>query len=163
MTTSTAAQTSPLDRTPPLAFCLAVPAIIALQGLILYAMGRVPICTCGTVKLWEGVVDSGENSQHIFDWYTFTNIIHGFGLYFLLWLVLARSPLALRLVLAVLTEGGWELLENSDLIINRYRAETVSFDYFGASIANSITATLTSLLRSAPAYLLPVWSWVALT
>ena len=125
-------------------FLLAVALWLAI-GAILLAMGRVPICTCGTVKLWWGVVQSAENSQHIADWYSFSHVIHGLLFYFFAhvlwrrWKLLGGKPAVWALPIAVAFEGLWELLENSPLIIDRYRAVTVSFGYEGDAVINSLS------------------------
>lgn len=121
-----------------------------------YALGRIWICACGTVKLWEGEVYSEGNSQHIFDWYSFSHVAHGFLFYGLGYLLLRNRRPALAFALALVIEAGWEILENSPIIIERYRAETISLDYFGDSILNSTVDTLAMVLGYCLAARLPV-------
>ena len=143
-------------RRPQLVCTALVLVIVISAALIELAMGRVPWCRCGYIKLWHGVVYSSENSQHITDWYTFTHIVHGIGFYALLWLVARRLPVRVRFVLAVLLEAAWEVLENTPMVINRYRAATISLDYFGDSVINSMSDIVARMAGFWMAYRLPV-------
>ena len=147
----------------PLALVLAV---VVATALILLAMDRVPICKCGAVKLWHGAVLSAENSQHLTDWYTPSHLIHGFLFYGGLWL-LGRATgwylsLGLRLVLATLIEAGWEITENTDMVINRYREATIALDYYGDSVLNSVSDIVAMIVGFVLASRLPVLATVAI-
>ena len=118
--------------------------LVAATLAILFAMDRPPICECGYVSLWYGDINSSGNSQHLSDWYTPSHIIHGMLFYGLGWLLFTRlgvgGPTSRKwsFTLAIALEAAWEIIENTPLVIDRYRSVTVNWGYSGDSIINSM-------------------------
>lgn len=134
--------------------------IVVAAAITLLAMGRVPWCDCG-IDLW-GTTGTSEGSQQFFDWYTPSHLLHGFIFYWLLWLVARRLDMGWRLVIAMLVEAAWEIVENTDAVIERYREVTISLDYYGDSVLNSVMDMLAMWLGFWLAMRLPVWASVAI-
>jgi hypothetical protein len=137
--------------------------LIAAAALAEYALGRVPISKSGRVLFWVGDINSAENSQQLVDWYSFTHLLHGFIGYGLVRLVSrGKWPIGLCLVLTILFEASWEVCENTRFVIERYRAATISLDYYGDSILNSVSDMLFCALGFSLAAYIPVWLTVAI-
>lgn len=135
--------------------------MIALAAAILLAMGRPPICTCGEIALWEPSAASAKTSQMLADWYSPSHLVHGFLFYAALWLAARRTPVELRFLVALLMEIGWEILENTPLIIDRYREETAAIGYTGDSVINSLSDVAMMALAFLAARRLPLWASIA--
>jgi hypothetical protein len=125
-----------LKRLQPFAIFLITLSLLA--GIEL-GMGRSFFGPDGKFGWWESSIWSNENSQRAADAYSFSHIVHGIGFYGLLWLVARRLPVHQRLYIALLMEAGWEVLENSPIIIDRYRSATVALGYTGDSVLNSMS------------------------
>lgn len=142
----------------------------AIAALIIFAaaaatelgMGRVPICTCGTIDLWVGARDSDKTSQMLTDWYSFSHAVHGFLFYLVLWLLARRWPIEWRFLAALAVEASWEIFENTPFVIDRYRATAAARGYSGDSILNSMSDILLMCIGFLFARRLPVWASVAL-
>jgi hypothetical protein len=132
--------------------------IVAVAAAILLAMGRNPICTCGTIDLWVGARDTPKTSQMLADWYSLSHIVHGLLFFALLWLVARRWSIGTRFIAALLVESAWEVIENTPLVIDRYRETTAALGYSGDSVINSVSDILMMCVGFLVARKLPVWA-----
>ena len=134
--------------------------IVLLAAAILFAMHRPPICTCGTVALWGPV--GPTQSQMLADWYSFSHIVHGLIFYVMLWLVARRWPVEWRFLAALLIEASWELIENTPMVIDRYRTATAALGYTGDTIVNSLSDIAMMAIGFLAARKLPLWAAIVL-
>ena len=132
--------------------------IVAATAAILVAMGRPPICTCGTVDLWVGQANSPRTSQMLSDWYSASHVVHGLLFYAALRLAAPRWPAERRFLAALLIEAAWEVVENTQAVIDRYREATAALGYTGDSVLNSMSDIAMMALGFLAARKLPVWA-----
>ena len=135
--------------------------VCAATAAIELWMGRLPFGPDGRMGLWEGNIWSSEQSQRFADPYTFSHTIHGMLFYAILWLLARRAPVEKRFIGALVMEGAWEVLENSPIIINRYREATIALGYVGDSVFNSVSDILFAALGFLFAWRVRPWVTVA--
>jgi hypothetical protein len=124
----------------------AIPASFAATALMLRLEGRLWFCACGSIQLWSGQICSANNSQHFLDPYSFTHVLHGFLFFWLIAWLLSRLRANWQLALAVAVEAAWEIFENTNFIIDRYRSETAALGYTGDTVVNSFGDILCCLI-----------------
>lgn len=124
---------------------VAIAGAFILSAIFLRVEGRLWICACGSVHVWSGQICSADNSQHFLDPYSFTHLLHGFLFFWLIALLFSRLRRGWQVVLAVVFEVAWELFENTNFIIDRYRSETAALGYAGDSVVNSFGDTICCL------------------
>ena len=117
---------------------LAAAGVLAATAVLMRLEGRLWLCACGRLLPWVGDAWSADTSQHLFDPYSFTHVLHGFAFCGLLALLVPRVGWRRRLVLAVALEAAWEVIENTDFVINRYREATAALGYNGDTVVNSL-------------------------
>ena len=141
---------------------IAAVLLLLAAAAILWLMGRPPICTCGEIDWWVNDAQSSRTSQMLADWYSPSHVIHGFLFYALLALILRKTPVEKRFLYAVALEAAWEVIENSPVIIDRYREATIALGYTGDSILNSVSDIAMMAIGFLAARKLPVWASVVL-
>lgn len=136
---------------------IAVIIVVIVATISLNFQGRVWWCPVGDYTPWSWDIWSRHNSQHVIDPYSFTHVLHGVLEFWLIGLVFGRFSLAWRFALAILIESSWEVAENTNYVINRYRETTISLDYFGDSIINSLADIVCCGLGFLIAYKIRLW------
>ncbi len=122
-------------------YLLAAAVLLVLQVTVLHLFGQPLISASGRILLWTGDPLSAETSQQLTDWYSFSHLIHGVILFWLLRWLAPDWPLAARLVTAMGIEIAWEIAENSPAVIQHYRQQALAVGYVGDSILNSLSDT----------------------
>ncbi|MEP6569714.1 MAG: DUF2585 family protein [Acidobacteriota bacterium] len=112
-------------------------AAFAAAAVLLHFEGRLWMCACGKIQLWSGQVCSANNSQHLLDPYSFTHLLHGFVFFWLITWLFSRLSANWQLALAVAIEACWEVFENTNFVIDRYRSQTAALGYNGDTVINS--------------------------
>jgi hypothetical protein len=125
---------------------IVVAAALVLSAVVLRWEGRLWMCACGTIRLWSSQICSSDNSQHILDAYSFTHVLHGFLFFWLIRLLFSRLRPGWQFALAALLEVSWEIFENTNFIIERYRSETAALGYAGDTVVNSLGDTFCCLV-----------------
>ena len=140
--------------------------LVLITATLEIGMGRSLTYANGPVRLWVGDVNSDQNSQQISDPYSFTHVIHGALFYGVTYLAMGPASIGARAVVALAIESAWEVYENTDTVINRYRAATIALGYYGDSVTNSIADILCCLIGFVLARRFAWWwtvSWVVVT